>query len=272
MAADNAAGAEQSFKRALAIKPDLAAAQQGLAQVLVATKRTDDALQLARSVQKQQPKDPAGYVLEAMIEVSRNRMGAAADAYQNAIKRGAGTDIAMKLYSALGAQHKDAEADAFAASWLKDRPKDPGFLFYVGEVALTRGDFAAAEGYFERVVAINPDNGPALNNLAWVMARLGKPGGVKYAQRANELLPNQPALMDTLATALAAEQQIEQAIATEKKALALASDSPLLRLSLAKLYLQAGDKAAARVELEALARLDDKFSSHAEVKRLLQTL
>ncbi|MBS0446953.1 MAG: PEP-CTERM system TPR-repeat protein PrsT [Proteobacteria bacterium] len=272
MATNNAAGAEQSFKRALAIQPNLPAAQQGLAQVYAGTKRYDDALQLARSVQKQQPNDPSGYVLEATIEISRDRLAAASDAYRKALDKGGGTDVAMKLYSSLGAQHKEADADAFAAGWLKAKPKDPGFLFYLGEVSLGRGDFAAAEGYFQRVIAINPDNAQALNNLAWVSAKLGRPDALKQAQRANELMPNQPAFLDTLAMVLAAGNQIEQAITAEKKALALSANAPALRLALAKLYIQAGDKKAARSELESLAQLDDKFSARAEVKQLLATL
>jgi putative PEP-CTERM system TPR-repeat lipoprotein len=271
-ASKNTAGIVQSLKRALELQPDLLAAQQGLVEALGDAKRADEALQVARTVQKQRPADPVGFAMEGQIEASRNRLPAAADAYRAALKRAPRTDLAMKLYSVLGAQQKVAEADTFAASWLKDRPKDPGFLFYMGEISLGRGDFPAAESYFHRVIEINADNAQALNNLAWVTAKLNKPGAVKYAQRANELRPNQPALMDTLATALAAENQIEQAIALEKKALALSSNSPVLRLALAKLYLQAGDKVAARSELETLASLEGKFASQAEVRRLLQTL
>ena len=46
----------------------------------------------------------------------------------------------------------------------------------------------------------------------------------------------------------------------------------LLRLNLAKLYAQGGDKAMARKELQTLAQLGDKFPMQKEVKRLQESL
>ena len=79
-------------------------------------------------------------------------------------------------------------------------------------------------------------------------------------------------LLDTLAHALASEKQFDKAIETEKRALALAPDAHDIRLALAKLYIRSGDKAAARAELDRLAKLEDKFAAQPEVGRLLQTL
>jgi len=41
---------------------------------------------------------------------------------------------------------------------------------------------------------------------------------------------------------------------------------------LAKLYIEAGDKASARIELDRLTKLGDKFSGQAEVGELVKTL
>ena len=109
----------------------------------------------------------------------------------------------------------------------------------------------------------------ALNNVAWLMAKANKPGAVAYAQKANELQPNQPTLMDTYALALAADKQLDKALELQKKALALAPDNPALKLGLARLYVQAGQKAQARELLEPLSQLGDKFREQAEVKSLL---
>jgi predicted Zn-dependent protease len=78
--------------------------------------------------------------------------------------------------------------------------------------------------------------------------------------------------MDTLALALAAEKRIDQAMELQKKALALAPDNDILRLTLARLYLQAGQKPQARELLESLAKIGDKFSEQAAVKTLLAGL
>ena len=46
-------------------------------------------------------------------------------------------------------------------------------------------------------------NALALNNVAWLMAQQKKPGALPLAEKANKLMPDQPALMDTLAYVLA---------------------------------------------------------------------
>jgi len=95
---------------------------------------------------------------------------------------------------------------------------------------------------------------------------------VPFAEKALQLMPEQPAVMDTLASALAAEGQLPQAIDWQRKALAKASNNASYRLRLAKLLIKGGDKAGARTELNTLAALGDKFADHAEVGTLLKDL
>ena len=101
------------------------------------------------------------------------------------------------------------------------------------------------------------------------MVKAGKPGALPIAQKANALAPNQPAVMNTLAVALAADKQVDQAIELQKKVLGLMPESQAMQLELARLHLQAGQKPQARALLEPLDKLGDKFAGHAEVKALL---
>ncbi|MCK7493542.1 MAG: tetratricopeptide repeat protein [Comamonadaceae bacterium] len=49
-----------------------------------------------------------------------------------------------------------------------------------------------------------------------------------------------------------------------------APDTPSLRLTLAKLLLQSGDKPGARAELDRLAKLGAGFAEQAEVAELMK--
>ncbi|MFN9766643.1 MAG: tetratricopeptide repeat protein [Pseudomonadota bacterium] len=51
--------------------------------------------------------------------------------------------------------------------------------------------------------------------------------------------------------------------------MARAPQDPKLRLNLARLLIQAGDKPQARAELEDIARLGDRFAGQDEVERQL---
>ena len=119
---------------------------------------------------------------------------------------------------------------------------------------------------------MQPRNALAMNNIAWLMAKQGKPGAVAMAEKANELMPGKVALLDTLATALASEGKLPKAIDVQKSAIARSPNDPGLKLALAKLLIKSGDKAYARSELEDLAKLGDKFRGQAEVASLLKTL
>jgi predicted Zn-dependent protease len=57
-----------------------------------------------------------------------------------------------------------------------------------------------------------------------------------------------------------------------RKAVALAPGESNIRLNLARALVKAGQKDAAKKELETLTKLGDKFAQQAEVAKLMQTL
>ena len=151
-----------------------------------------------------------------------------------------------------------------------------GTGFVIGDGTLVATNFhvlpAGAEARYRAVLEVQPDNAMALNNVAWLLVKQGKPGALPLAERANQLLPDRAPLLDTLATVLEAEKQLPKAIDAQKRAIVLESKDPGLVLRLAKLYIKSGEKDRARAELEVLTKLGDKFAGQSEVASLLKTL
>lgn len=263
--------AERSFRRALSLRADLLQAQRALVATLVADRRHNDALTLAKDVQKKRT-DGAGQLLEGDIEASRKNWDAAANAYRASLQKTPATETAVRLHGLLLANGKAGDADRFASGWEKERPKDAVFLFYRADLALQQKDFALAESRYRAVALLQPGNALALNNIAWLLVQQNKPGAMEYAVKASQLMPNQPALLDTLAMAQAADNKPKEAVETQKKALALAPQDNMLRFNLAKLLVQMGDKAGARIELEALDKLGTRFPEHQKVGELLKSV
>ncbi len=263
------AGAERHLLAALQTDPGLLPVRRKLAQLMTSDGRNNDALALARELQKSRPDDAAGFELEAEIEMQRRRGDAAVAAMRTALAKRPTPDTAARLHTVMLATDQTTDAAAFAAQWLKGHPSDAAFRFYLGDAALARRDWAAAEAHYRDVLRLQPDNALALNNVAWMLVKQGKPGALALAQRANTLLPNSVPVLDTLALALGAEQQLPRAIELQRKTIRLAPDDPTLKMTLARLYLQSGAKAEARAELQDLAKLGDKFRDHAEVQTLL---
>jgi putative PEP-CTERM system TPR-repeat lipoprotein len=270
--AGNKDDARESLHKALLLKPDLIEAQRKLMAIDAATGNLADAQEVARTVQRQRPNDAVGFAMEGDLAASRKDWDKAASAYRAGLKVTPASELAVKLDSMLMVSGARAQATKFEADWRAGHPGDSLFLFHLGDVALARKDYASAESSYLAVLKLQPSNAAAWNNLAWVASLQNKPAALEYARKANELAPDQPAFMDTLAGVLGAAGQVDKAIELQKKVVAQVPTNDDFKFDLAKLYLKAGDKADARRELDRLAALGNKFSGQAEVVSLQKDL
>jgi putative PEP-CTERM system TPR-repeat lipoprotein len=264
--------ARKSFQRAVALNPGDLSARRGLMMLELSTGRPQVALSMARALQAQRGNEAVGLLYVGDIESRQKRWPAAVTAYRDSLKLADTVETAIKLHAALLASGQGAEAERFAADWRQRHPDDTALTAVLADQALARNDFAAAEGLYVAVLRRLPNNAGVLNNLAVAMTRQHKAGALAHAQKAHALEPGHPAIMDTLATALAEARQLDQAIAMQQRAIRTAPDLPKLRLTLAGLYVKAGQKAQARAELQALSRLGPRFAEQAEVEQLLRAL
>ena len=264
--------ASQNLRKALEIEPKSLEAQQGQVSLAMAAQKPGDALAISRAVQKQRPKEQVGYMLEGEIHAAGKAWDKAADAFRAGLKQVASPELAVRLHDVLLSAAKKPEADRWAAEWSRTQPKDAAFPFYLGNRALTLNELPESLRQFELVVAIQPDNAAALNNLAWLKGQLGRDGALADAERANALAPNQPAFMDTWAMLLSSANQHERALEMQKKVVQLQPQVLEFKLNLAKIQIKAGNKDAARALLDELSAAGDRFSAQAEVDRLKKTL
>jgi putative PEP-CTERM system TPR-repeat lipoprotein len=271
MSKDRSAAAS-ALRQALELEPDNLLAQRGLTQLALRDGKTEDALNIARALQKRAPKEAAGFALEGEIQASLKNWAASASAYAGAMQRGANTELVMRLHHSLTAAGKTAEAERLASDWRKSNPGDAGFSFYLGERAFVAKNWAAAESHFRDVLALQPRNAAAMNNIAWLLVTRKQPGALAMAQQAGALMPDRAPFLDTLAMALEADNQLDKALETQKRAVRLDAKNPYLRLHLAQLLIKKGDKSGARDELDGLKALGAGFASQAEVAALLKSL
>jgi putative PEP-CTERM system TPR-repeat lipoprotein len=272
LAANDAGAAGRTVRRALEVAPGHLGAQRLGITAAMRQKQPAQALAIAREVQQQRPDQAVGYLLEGEIEIAQKRWDTAMPALRKAMTLAEPAQAPERLHQVLRQTGKAADADALERSWLKDHPRDALFLFYLGDVALASKDLVGAEQRYQAVLAVAPEHALSLNNIAWLLMQQNKPGALAYAERAVRAAPGRPALMDTLALALAAEQQPAKAIELQKQALAMLPDDPSLRLNLARFYAQAGEKRLAKTELDRLAALGDRFARQDEVAVLSKSL
>jgi len=272
LAAKEKDAAMQSLQKALSVKSDSVDAQKGIVLLYLEAGRTDDALKVAREIQKQRPKDVLGYIVEGDIHAFGKSWKEATAAYRSGLKQVDATELAVKLHGALLAGGGAGEADKFANGWLTTHAKDLNFRMYLAETASARGDYAAASKHYRILMDAEPNNSVILNNLAWASSQNNDPKAIEYAEMANKLAPDQPDYMDTLGVLLVAKGETDQGIALLKKALDLAPQRAAIRLNLARALVKTGDKSEAKKELDELAKMGDKFPQQKEVEKLAKGL
>jgi putative PEP-CTERM system TPR-repeat lipoprotein len=272
MALKDTGAAIQSLQKAIAIQPNFLEGQRALVALYMGDKRSEEALTVARTMQKQRPKEDLGYLLEADIQASSKSWDKALSTLRTGLAQTGTTPVAMKLHSALQEAGKGPEAGQFSTQWQKEHPKDAAFLFHLGDMALARKDYSVAEQNYAAVLKLQPDNAITLNNLAWVEGKLKKDGAITHAEKAVALAPDQPVFLDTLAGLQSEKGNHARAVELQNKALLLQPGNPLLKLNLARIYLRGGQKEQAKKPLDELSRLGDAFPGQGEVATLRKEL
>lgn len=272
MANKNKEGARASLNKGLANHPDALPLLRALIMLDVEDKNFSAALAKTREIQKKQPKSAAGHALEGDVHLIAQAWDKAAEAYRAGLKIAPSTDLAQRLYTALLRGGKAAEANRHAESWLAAHPKDNGFRLFLAEAANQRQDYAGAARHYRAILQLEPDNPALLNNLAWALGKLKDPKALELAERAHQLAPNQPAIMDTLGVLLVDKGDLQRGLELIGKALALAPQAAEIRLNYAKALIKANRKEEARKELDTLSQLGERFPLQAEVAALLKSL
>lgn len=165
--------------------------------------------------------------------------------------------LAALTRGAAKAPHFDRVGVWLAEAIRQDKgAKRPTLPFYLANVRNFQGQYGEAEALYRQVVAADPKNAAALNNLAWLIAiNGGKPEeALTLINRSIGLAGEVPDLLDTRGVVYLAQGRPDRAAVDLGKALSLAP-SGATQFHLARAYQQAGKKDAARDALKRAGTL-----------------
>jgi Flp pilus assembly protein TadD len=164
---------------------------------------------------------------------------------------------------------KTAEAAAYADAWIRQHPTDTVVLQALAEQSQAKQDGTAAIARYRAILAINPDHAVALNNIAWLLGEAGDPKAREYAERAYQLAPFQPNVIDTLGWTLVRTGDVARGTQLLQLASNLAPRENEIRLHLGRALIKSGDKEAARRALEPLTKLESASPIRADAEKAL---
>ena len=157
-------------------------------------------------------------------------------------------------------------------------PESPEVWSRNGAMLEKKQDYAAAAESYRKLVAIQPDNAPAANNLAYMLLMAGGDDdeALKYATLAQEKVPNNPGVLHTLGLAQMRTGDLEASKTTLARAAEIDPANPTISYDFGRVLMKLGDKVKAkeriRYSLGISARAGLDFPEQAEAESLLSEL
>ena len=261
--------AAKTLQRLIDQDPKSVDAQRMAGEVATRRRLFKEALAIARNVQQQYPGEAVGFSMEGAVESSQGNTAAAVAAFSKGLDKANPGMLAQLVHALLLRDGKTAEAKQLEARWIKNHPKDVEFLAYLGDTEAGAKNLTAARAFYEQVLSIDPNHAGALNNMAWTLLQLKDPASMAFVERALKVQPDRPEILDTLAQIQVSQKQYTKAVEALKMAINRATDPAPLRLSLARVYIEAKDRPNAINELEKLIALGKSSPYYLPARKLL---
>ncbi|MGA8092712.1 MAG: XrtA/PEP-CTERM system TPR-repeat protein PrsT [Steroidobacteraceae bacterium] len=230
------------------------------------------ALARTQALLAQQPDDPGALELEGDVESYLRRPAAAETAYAKAQQLRPSARLAVNLYQMRVLAHSPEPQEPLE-EWLAREPRSWPIRDVLGEYYLGAGKAprrAAQE--LEVVIAQQPKDVVALNNLAWALNQVGDSGALAIAQRAYQLAPNAPDVEDTLGWVLTRNGRAADAVDYLRHAAKLDPNDANVEYHLAYALARTGHAAEARQILARILSNGQPFDSRSEAQQLMTSV
>ncbi len=148
-----------------------------------------------------------------------------------------------------------------------------GAMLFLARLESESGNHRAAADWYRRCLALDERNLTALNNLAYLL--VSQPGSnldeaLKWAQKAKDLAPEDPAIDDTLGWVLYQRGDYRGAVGFLARAARAKSAVPSYHLSMA--YLKAGDRSRGLEALNQALKMDSTSPEAAQAAKMASEL
>ena len=272
-AIDDLKGMNETLRIALKLSPNNIAILAEKIEIKLASGEFQSALDSSKEIIKISPQSPTGYRLAGDVAGRMNQPENAIKWYEKGLTLTDGNQKLALTYYKHVKQKNPLEAVIFLEQWvLAKRPKDLRPM-----QALTAG--YAEIGNYTKAIEINklllkkqPNNPYFLNNLASSYSETGNPEAIIYAEQAYALLPEAPAILDTLGWILTQKGEYKKALPHLRNAAIRSFDIPDIHYHYAVALSLSDYKKEAIKELQQALQARRSFKDEEKAKALLKKL
>jgi Tfp pilus assembly protein PilF len=165
-----------------------------------------------------------------------------------------------------GDQQKSLEP---LVDWLQFQPGDVRTRSVYATLLQQYGNNDKAMAEYETILQQSPDNILVLNNLAWLYQLNNDRRAIELSERAFQLAPDKPEIVDTYGWILVNFGDYEKGLAYLKDAFAKMPENPEVAFHVGYALSKSGNKEEAKKVLRRIVR-DHKESPYAEKAKALE--
>jgi putative PEP-CTERM system TPR-repeat lipoprotein len=266
-------GALAEIEQALWLSNNAPAIQFQYARLQTRAGRTDIASEMLAELRKTHPDDAGLLDLEGAIALAARRPRDAVAPYQRLFAAYPASVNLMKLARAKQESGLESDAVGDVQTWLQKNPKDLLAQVMLGDLFVSIRQYDKAVPIYLEAIRQIPNNVAVLNNLAWSLTKIGRPGdAVPHARRAASLAPDSASVLDTFGVVLTESGQFKEAVDTLRLAAQRAPLDPDIQFHLAQAMVKDGDAAAARDILRLILGGRGQIAERAEAELLLKEI
>ena len=271
--------AEDTFRKTYELNPANARGLLGIVQTLLAQNKTDQAVQILQSETEKAPNRLEFRLALARTSVQLGKYDMAIAEYQKVLDAlDKNSKIRGQIYMEVGATYRRKGDDSNAVvNMQKAREIVPENVQVLTELAVTlehAGKIPEAKQVYEAAIKLDPNNGVALNNLAFLLAEHNGDldEALSKAQRAKQLMPNTAEVSDTLGEIFLRKNMSDNAIGIFEDLVAKTPKQSTYRYHLALALKQKGDKPRAVRELNEALKYNPGKEERAKIQEELSHL
>ncbi len=267
----NLVSARTSLKKSLQQDAKYLKAKVMLVDLDLTSNQYAQALKLANEIKRQYRDKAIGYRLKGDIYMQEKRYKKAQSAFQMAIKREPGANLAIKLSRACFLAGDTAKGLVILNKGIARYPDHIGLRLALAIHYQFAGNAVLAEQNYRKLLERKPSNIIALNNMASLLTDRNPEKALSYARQAYQLAPKSMAVTDTLGWLLLNQKQIKEGLEVLTEAVSR-GNNPTVKYHLAVALVKNGKKEKARTILGGLLKSGIKFPEQTEASKLLAGL
>jgi putative PEP-CTERM system TPR-repeat lipoprotein len=261
-----------SLEASLKLDPKFSRARLAMVRLLAQENKNDEAKKYLEAIKAELPANDEIWDVQGWLAMRQGKPGEAAKIYKAALEKFPRTYFVSNLARAYWAEGRKEVAISTLDEWVGQHANDVDARFLLSNFYFNAQQPEKGKSQLEAILAKEPNNVLALNDLAWLIRAKQPREAEEYAQKAMSLAPASPDVLDTLGVILMENGQNSRALNLIEQAYSFAPNRPGIIYHLAQAYEESGRIDDAKKALASLLQMQGDFKEKREAEQMLSRL